>query len=232
MRKGGRSAVYTVLRELENCEACDPSVKIFDKERDITGFNIPSLKKACIDNHACKWPLGLDIDHSLAQFFDQMNLEHLPKIQDLQNDGCQVITFSHFLPRQELCPEKRMLFYPNLPKVAGSDLLEARLRNIHGLNGTPTACHVFGHTHFSWDATLNGVRYIQAPLAYPKERQRRMNGGEDWLPLCIYDSEFGLIDGPLPCYWSDYYRSHKRKPENIELSPWVANLYRKVESTL
>ena len=28
-----------------------------------------------------------------------------------------VISFSHFLPRQELCPEKRFLIEPNLPKV-------------------------------------------------------------------------------------------------------------------
>jgi hypothetical protein len=41
-----------------------------------------------------------------------------------------------------------MLFYPNLPKVVGSDWLEARVRSIHGPHGSETACHVFGHTHF------------------------------------------------------------------------------------
>ena len=60
--------------------------------------------------------------------------------------------------RSELCPEKRMLFYPNLPKVIGSDLLEASLRKIHGPNGNPSACHVFGHTHFCWDSVLDGIR--------------------------------------------------------------------------
>ena len=43
--------------------------------------------------------------------------------------------------------------------------------------------HVFGHTHFAWDATLDdsedksgggrGTRYIQAPLCYPLERKLR-----------------------------------------------------------
>lgn len=61
--------------------------------------------------------------------------------------------------RQELCPEKRMLFYPNLPKIIGSDCLEDRLRSIHGAGGNPSACHVFGHTHFCWDAVLDGIRY-------------------------------------------------------------------------
>lgn len=75
-------------------------------------------------------------------------------------------------------------------------------------------------------------RYIQAPLAYPKERERRMNGGEEWLPLCIYDSEKGgLIGGPLQCYWSEYYSSHSREPENTELAPWVADLYHPVSAS-
>ena len=37
-----------------------------------------------------------------------------------------MISFSHFLPRQELLPEKRMLFVPNLAKAAGSDFLYRR----------------------------------------------------------------------------------------------------------
>lgn len=37
-----------------------------------------------------------------------------------------VISFSHFLPRQELLPEKRMLYIPNLAKAAGSDFLYSR----------------------------------------------------------------------------------------------------------
>ncbi|KAJ6867754.1 hypothetical protein NC652_038831 [Populus alba x Populus x berolinensis] len=60
--------------------------------------------------------------------------------------------------KQELCPEKRMLFYPNLPKIIGSDFLEVRIRSIHGSEGNASACHVFGHTHFCWDSVLDGTR--------------------------------------------------------------------------
>ncbi|CAK9219725.1 unnamed protein product [Sphagnum troendelagicum] len=200
----------------------------FDKEKDIEGLNIRPPEKVASDFRLCKWPPPLNslVDEDLARYFDELNSKEFPSVFSAEQDKCQVITFSHFLPRFELCPEKRMLFYPNLPKVVGSNWLEARVRSIHGPHGSETACHVFGHTHFCWDATLDGIRYIQAPLAYPKERERRMNGGEEWLPLCIYDSEKGgLIGGPLQCYWSEYYSSHSREPENTELAPWVADLY-------
>lgn len=51
-----------------------------------------------------------------------------------------------------------MLLYPKLPKMIGSDWLEARVRRFHGERGSDTACHLFGHTHFAWDSTLEGIR--------------------------------------------------------------------------
>jgi hypothetical protein len=63
------------------------------------------------------------------------------------------------LYRQELCPEKRMLYYPYLPKVIGSDFLERRLRDIHSNRKDGAACHVFGHTHFCWDSVVDEIRY-------------------------------------------------------------------------
>lgn len=67
-------------------------------------------------------------------------------------------------------------------------------------------------------------RYIQAPLAYPRERKRRMNGGEAWLPFCVY-SGGKFADRLSPCYWSDYYAAHPRAPHVTELAPWVARFY-------
>ncbi|XP_021292045.1 uncharacterized protein LOC110422453 isoform X1 [Herrania umbratica] len=197
----------------------------FDREEDITGIRIPSLDMACKDFRACKWPCNLsNRDTSLALYFDAMNENNQDTVKQIQRTCSQIITFSHFVPRQELCPEKRMLFYPNLPKIIGSDWLEDRIRSIHGIEGSSFACHVFGHTHFCWDAIVDGIRYVQAPLAYPRERRRRMNGGETWLPFCIYsDGEFsGRIS---PCYWSDYYAANPRAPHNTQLAPWVARFY-------
>ncbi|KAG1681526.1 hypothetical protein FOA52_014032 [Chlamydomonas sp. UWO 241] len=92
----------------------------------------------------------------------------------------QVISFSHFVPDVRLNPEKRFLTFPNLAKAVGSDPLGERVRRLH------PAVHVFGHTHFSWDATLeNGVRYVQAPLCYPPERGHRFKSvvlSSQWQP--------------------------------------------------
>ena len=71
-------------------------------------------------------------------------------------------------PPQELLPEKRMLFLPNLAKAAGSSCLLPRIQQVG------SCAHIFGHTHFAWDACLDGVRYVQWPLGYPRERRCRL----------------------------------------------------------
>lgn len=205
----------------------------FDKEPDISGYRFPPLKFVCRDFQACKWQSPYSsVGDTLAVYFDDLNSGLWEAVEEVKRSAHQILSFSHFLPRPELCPEKRMLFYPNLPKVVGSDYLEARVREVHGMEGSLSACHVFGHTHFCWDATLDGIRYIQAPLAYPNERRRRINGGGDWLPFCLYDSDCGgLVEGPLPFYWSQYYRANKRDPSNNQLAPWVSQYYKAVADT-
>ncbi|KAJ3682253.1 hypothetical protein LUZ60_014826 [Juncus effusus] len=202
--------------------------KSFDKEMDITGFRIPSLQLACKDFRACKWPSYLSQDDiSLAYYFDQINENYINSTEQVLKLSDHIITFSHFVPRQELCPEKRMLFYPNLPKVIGSDFLETRIRSIHGKSGKSKSCHVFGHTHFRWDAVIDDIRYVQAPLAYPRERRRRIIGfgSEKSLPFCVYNE--GSKDKKLPrSYWSLYYSKFKRRPENTKLAPWIARFYK------
>lgn len=73
-----------------------------------------------------------------------------------------VISFSHFLPRQELCPEKRFLLEPFLSKVIGSIFLEEQIRRIK------PDLHLFGHTHIPIDIELDGIRYVQWPKGYAR----------------------------------------------------------------
>merc|ERR1712154_399848 len=108
--------------------------------------------------------------------------------------------------RQELLPEKRALFFPNLANVAGSLLLGERVQRL------APDLHIFGHTHYAWAAQLDGTRFVQACLAYPLERVERpfsviskdAMGDEAPPPLLVYDHaqrEFPSYKG----FWSEYY---------------------------
>lgn len=73
---------------------------------------------------------------------------------------------------------------------------------------------------------LHNCRYVQAPLAYPRERKRRMIGGENWLPFCLY-ADKNFSNRLNPCFWSNYYSVNPRKPHDTKLAPWVARFYKK-----
>lgn len=111
-----------------------------------------------------------------------------------------------------------MLHYPNLAKAVGSDFLAGRIGRLR------PAAHVFGHTHFSWDAELGGVRYVQAPLGYPAEQRRRgrPSAGGDWRPALLWDGHRGELASPRACYWSSHYAVTARRPHDLTPAPWVA----------
>lgn len=58
-----------------------------------------------------------------------------------------------------------MLFQPNLAKAVGSKYVAQRIEELRPM------AHVFGHTHFLWDAKIGGVRYVQWCLGTPRERK-------------------------------------------------------------
>ena len=218
------------------------------------------------DFAACSWPAGLDMmDDSVAAAVDALNDAILegagfppPPGSD---DDALVITASHFLPRLELCPEKRaraaaansqgllphnrrltcrfapqFLYFPNLPKGVGSTFLRRRVATIK-----PHA-HVYGHTHFGGDTVLDdGVRYIQAALAYPAERVSR--GGSLRVggaspgdraapfpaagPLMVLDTaeKSGGWAPKQLAWWSDFYETHERQPLCRDLPSWAVGRY-------
>ncbi len=144
------------------------------------------------DFRMCKWPenviskeeyghlsLKSDADRVIAEAFGRLNEHFLPKETDsafsspvieefyrsrpeLQPERHSIISFSHFVPRQELTPEKRFLIEPQLSKVIGSDVLEGQLRRLR------PNLHLFGHTHIPIDMELEDIRYIQWPLGYSR----------------------------------------------------------------
>ena len=134
-----------------------------------------------------------------------------------------VISFSHFLPRQELCPEKRYLIEPLLSRVIGSDPLEAQVRRLN------PHLHCFGHTHIPIDLELDGIRYLQWPLGYYREADKQCAPIHAVGPLLVYDSACGVgaeaIPKKLPSLsvaWSQYYKNNPRRPTEVtQLAPWV-----------
>ncbi len=272
----------------------------FDTEPPIECWaGIPSARKVLADYRRTRWPTPLSMmDDSIAHFFDSLNdiILDLDSMVDMETitstpttTPTRILTFSHFIPRIELLPEKRYLSLPTLPRCVGSTFLESRLRRTgekycknmnqnsdcsgdddgsintrsgsdhvkrnNGDNVGPQNhhhLHAFGHTHLSWDATIDGVRYVHVPLAYPREWEQRkrsleigsMKGevGEDRVPVCLWEQKSicgskevpadashstGFPSNWLGGWWSKYYSVMPRKPDqNKALAPWVAKKFR------
>lgn len=124
------------------------------------------------DNYYIRW--GKDKEtFNAARHFALLNKKALQQEYD-----APLISFSHFLPRQEVMfrdgikpdlarvrkHDRNPSF--NFSRVAGSTLIEKQLRQLD------SRIHVYGHQHINRDLTLNGVRYISNCLGYPVERQR------------------------------------------------------------
>jgi predicted phosphodiesterase len=128
----------------------------FDSDNpDDQSDDIDDQIKGWADFHFCIWPQEVQ---PLVEYFMKLNLPNIKRY-----DG-PVISFSHFLPRIELLPAKEHLIFKGLPKVAGSKLLEKQIRELQSI------AHVFGHSHINRDCVIEGVRYVQNALRYPRER--------------------------------------------------------------
>ena len=112
--------------------------------------------KGWADRRYCRWPEGIG---PVDRYMDGLN--------PASAEEGPLVTFSHFVPRLELLPAPAFLRFKALPRVAGSRLIEARLRALG------SRLHFFGHTHIRCDRRLGGVRYVQDGLGYPRERRRR-----------------------------------------------------------
>jgi predicted phosphodiesterase len=140
------------------------------------------------DNYYTKWP-SLGESTAVAHYFMQMNEVHLYRQYD-----APVISFSHFLPRQELifgaekkeeehvALKKRKRWF-NFSRVAGSTRLEEQIRQMG------SQIHVYGHQHRNRQRLIDSVLYVSHCLGYPRERKsgiiRSMENG----PKCIWDSD-------------------------------------------
>jgi Calcineurin-like phosphoesterase len=118
---------------------------------------IPEGLEGWADFHFCRWPESVV---SPSAFFLGMNEPHVRSY-----DG-PVVSLSHFLPRPDLLPPAEHLRFKGLPEVSICEPLEGQIRRLG------SAVHVFGHSHINLDVRLDGVRYVQHALRYPRERTR------------------------------------------------------------
>jgi predicted phosphodiesterase len=169
-RQGVHSSVEKFFSVLELCERLDiqtspepvdgvwivPLFSWYEAQFDADNSGNAESLAGWADFHLCKWPAEMG---PVCDFF--LNLNE-PRLRCY--DG-PVISFSHFLPRRDLLPPPERLRFKGLPKVAGCAALDAQIRHLR------SRVHVFGHSHISCDRLIDGVRYVQNPLRYPRERQ-------------------------------------------------------------
>ena len=126
-----------------------------------------------------------------------------------------VLSLSHFVPRQELLPEKRLLTQSQLHKVSGSTPLREQLREL------APDLHVYGHTHLNMDLILeDGVRYVQWALGTPREQQAQTRQVSYGL-IRLYDGSEG---GESPVHWTHWgrhYETYARDTSLTDLAPWA-----------
>lgn len=133
-----------------------PLFSWYEPEFDTRGDAETEELAGWADFHFCRWPEEV---RSPCAHFLEMNEPHLGAYD------APVVSFSHFVPRLDLLPPTRALRFRGLPRVAGCAGLDAQLRRLG------SRVHVFGHTHIPCDRMVQGVRYVQNALRYPRDHR-------------------------------------------------------------
>jgi len=139
-----------------------------------------------------RWPKSLT--QPLAQWFAEANESNLQRSYD-----APIISFSHFLPRQDLIfrmpVAEAMALGPqhdpfpefNFSRVAGSTRIEQQLRQLG------SSLHLYGHQHRNRVRRIDGVTYVSHCMGYPRERARGHVAAEAVTPLCLWQDDLGFL---------------------------------------
>eukprot|EP00435_Cladocopium_sp_Y103_P015782 s551_g3.t2 len=196
----------------------------WDTEPELDEWNVPPLEKTIVDYWATKWPADLRIDDgSVAEELDKLNASGFAEALKRRDEFHGIVSFSHFVPRLEVNPEKRYLIPSSLAKAVGSLHLKKRVDELK------PDVHIFGHTHFGYDMDVDGIRYLQAALGTPVER----TWGSSIVTLGDFPQErrpclvwSGAWSPRHRSAWTQYYQRYGRRAEVTELVPSVCcNLY-------
>lgn len=111
------------------------------------------------------------------------------------------------------------------------DCVQAVAQLFHPAPAHPAFRIALRTAHFGWDATLEGVRYLQAALAYPQERDTRLPTvatgdafphGEPPTPLLVHTKDATGDTCWPPEYvagWSHFYKLYPRVPSLTHVVP-------------
>jgi len=124
------------------------------------------------DDYLVKWPKTAGF--RAVQYFLDLNAERVSAEYPVGNR----ISFSHFLPRQDLmfaapgelryaAPDPGRAFF-NFSAVAGSTRIDEQVRQLG------SRVHVYGHQHRNRRRLYDGVWYVSNCLGYPEERRGRV----------------------------------------------------------
>ncbi len=115
------------------------------------------LRRAWRDFHACSWPAHMQESHEVSEYFLNLNIPRL------ETGNQTLISFSHFLPRIDVMPERIPLEMRTVYPVLGSENLGRQVKLLN------PDIHVYGHSHVNQSIELEGIRYVNNAFAYPSE---------------------------------------------------------------
>ncbi len=114
------------------------------------------LRRAWADYRACRWPPGFGSQEISAAFLEMNRYRR-------ESDDDTIISFSHFLPRIDVMPDRIPQNMRYIYPVLGSSAIGAQVRALR------SAIHVYGHSHVNRRIELDGTLYVNNAFAYPHE---------------------------------------------------------------
>ena len=117
------------------------------------------LRRAWRDYRACAWPAHLTGSGDINRHFLEMN------IAVLEESNETVISYSHFVPRIDLMPERIPSHKRNVYPVLGSTALGRQVERLQ------PHIHVYGHSHVNQSKQIDSTHYVNNAFGYPSEKR-------------------------------------------------------------
>mmetsp|Transcript_36783 Transcript_36783/g.66132 ORF Transcript_36783/g.66132 Transcript_36783/m.66132 type:complete len:537 (+) Transcript_36783:53-1663(+) len=197
----------------------EPEMPWFPKKRELmewADFRLikwPQAMKDEVEKRSGNFSFDLEggTSHAISEIFAAMSESSLEACLAARNacstDGPApvVISYSHYVPRQELFPPKRFLLNPHLHKVSGSIPLEEQIRRIR------PDLHIFGHTHLTVDSVIDNTRYVQWALGNPNEQKAMTLAVAQTGMLVAFDSREDPRMPPVQTtFWGRFFERYPR----------------------